>query len=148
MQLLLPSAARTALLAARGRPPTPCHLPPCAGTFLDGIHSKVQLLVYDMLPVDLAQLHTSALVPPLLASFYVVLGGLVLWSDYRLGSDDSTQQAMRRGNSLLYLVASFGWVTIRRLAGLRSWAEPPGLPGEGSGRANCLIVLHLHSGVY
>jgi hypothetical protein len=84
-----------------------------AGTFLDGIHSKVQLLVYDLLPVDVAQLHTSAFVPPLLASFYVVLGGLVLWSDHRMASDLSTRLAVRRSNSLLYLVASFGWVERR-----------------------------------
>ncbi|GAB4822096.1 hypothetical protein N2152v2_009142 [Parachlorella kessleri] len=79
-----------------------------AGTFLDGIHSKVQLLVYDLLPMDMLQLHTSMLVPPLLATFYVVLGGLVLWSDYRLAGDASTRQAVKRSNSLLFLVASFG----------------------------------------
>lgn len=88
--------------ALTGFPPNP------AGTFLDGIHSKVSLLEYDKLPLDLGSLHTSAFVPPLLAAFYVVLGGLVLFSDVKLGSDQATLYAMRRGSSLLFLVASFG----------------------------------------
>lgn len=51
-----------------------------AGPLLDAIHSRVQLQVYDALPVDIVtlDLHTSLLVPPLLAAFYIVLGVLTL----------------------------------------------------------------------
>ncbi len=37
------------------------------GTYLDGIHSRVHVLVYDKLPLIHGGLHTSAIVPPLLA---------------------------------------------------------------------------------
>ena len=37
------------------------------GTYMDGIHSRVQVLVYDKLPLVHGGLHTSAVVPPLLA---------------------------------------------------------------------------------
>lgn len=37
------------------------------GTYLDGIHSRVQVLVYDKLSLIHGGLHTSAIVPPLLA---------------------------------------------------------------------------------
>lgn len=79
-----------------------------AGTLLDGIHSKVQLLIYDKMSVVIGNLPTSLYVPPLLASFYVVLGGLVLWADYRLSGDVNTQQALRRSDSLFLMVTSFG----------------------------------------
>jgi hypothetical protein len=34
---------------------------------MDGIHSRVQLLIYDKLPLVHGGLHTSGFVPPLLA---------------------------------------------------------------------------------
>jgi hypothetical protein len=37
------------------------------GTYLDGIHSRVGVLVYDKAPIIHGSLHTSAFVPPLLA---------------------------------------------------------------------------------
>lgn len=46
------------------------------GTALDGIHTNVQLLQYDFGAVQVGPLSTSAFVPPLLGTFYVVLGFL------------------------------------------------------------------------
>eukprot|EP00887_Chlorella_sp_A99_P006284 scaffold3.g6284.t1 len=79
------------------------------GTFLDGIHSRVGLLVYDVMPLQLGSLHTSACVPPLLALFYVVLGGLCCWTDTRMGlaGDGATHAALRR-SSLSMMALSFG----------------------------------------
>lgn len=44
------------------------------GTYLDGIHSRVHVLVYDKLPLIHGGLHTSAIVPPLLAGALQRLG--------------------------------------------------------------------------
>jgi len=67
------------------------------GTFLDGIHTRVHVLTYDSLPLSIGGLHTSAWIPPLLATFYVALGGLVLFLDYRMAAlgDKTTHHAMR-----------------------------------------------------
>lgn len=53
------------------------------GTLLDGVHSRVGLQVYDVLPLTLlgGTLRTSLLVPPLLGAFYAVLGTLFALSD-------------------------------------------------------------------
>ncbi len=37
------------------------------GTYMDGIHTRAQVLIYDKLPLVHGGLHTSAVVPPLLA---------------------------------------------------------------------------------
>lgn len=67
------------------------------GTLLDGIHTRVQLLTYDSMPIVVGGLHTSVWIPPLLATFYVALGGLVLFLDYRMAAmgDRTTHHAMR-----------------------------------------------------
>jgi endoplasmic reticulum chaperone BiP len=46
------------------------------GPLLDAIHSSVGLQVYDLWPVDVGPIHSSLLVPPLLAAFYVTLASL------------------------------------------------------------------------
>jgi hypothetical protein len=79
------------------------------GTFLDGIHSRVQVLVYDRAPVVLGGLHSSAWVPPLLAVFYLVIGGLYIMADreeVRRG-DTATLEAMQ-GAMLAKMTLSFG----------------------------------------
>jgi len=77
------------------------------GTLLDGIHSRVHLLVYDSAPFIIGGLHTSAWVPPLLASLYCVLGGIVLYADYRLAPSDSTTQKAMKHASLSRMAISF-----------------------------------------
>lgn len=81
------------------------------GTYMDGIHGTVELLVYDKLPLVHGGLHTSAVVPPLLAVFYVVLGGLYCKADSWLleSGDQSTEAAYRRCN-LGTMCLSFGAV--------------------------------------
>ena len=80
-----------------------------SGVFLDGIHSRVGLLVYDSLPVQLSGLSTSLWVPPLLAIYYLAAGGLFLWSDAQLerGGDAATVHAVRHAN-LPHLAMTFG----------------------------------------
>jgi heat shock protein 5 len=79
------------------------------GTFLDGIHSRVSLLRYDVAPLTLGGLHTSAFVPPLLAGFYLTLGGLVLFLDYRMaaGGDPTTHHVLAH-TSLARMALSVG----------------------------------------
>ncbi|PSC68359.1 luminal binding Bip2 [Micractinium conductrix] len=78
---------------------------------MDGIHSSVGVLVYDKLPLVHGGLHTSAFVPPLLAAFYLALGGLYLAADgwFLEGSDAATESAFRRCN-LGTMCLSFGAV--------------------------------------
>lgn len=68
------------------------------GTYMDGIHTQAQVLIYDQLPLVHGGLHTSAVVPPLLAAYYLVLGGLVLKADDWMQADASTQASYRRCN--------------------------------------------------
>ena len=77
------------------------------GTLLDGIHSRVQVLVYDSAPLVVGGLHTSMWVPPLLAAFYFVMGGFVIFFDSSMASDPTTRGAVK-GASLTKMVLSFG----------------------------------------
>jgi endoplasmic reticulum chaperone BiP len=82
------------------------------GTLLDGIHSRVQVLIYDSMPLQIGGLQTSMWVPILLAGFYAVVGGLVLWTDYRLASGgDGPTLASLRWASLSKTAISFGALT-------------------------------------
>ena len=78
-----------------------------AGTLLDGIHSSVDVLVYDSLPVTIGGLHTSLWVPPLLGAFYFVLGGLVIFFDGKMIATDPTTKGAMRSASLPKLILSF-----------------------------------------
>ncbi|KAG1671468.1 hypothetical protein FOA52_003126 [Chlamydomonas sp. UWO 241] len=78
-----------------------------AGTLLDGIHSRTGLQIYRMFPVDVAGLHTSLAVPPLLAAFYVVLGGLFIAADALLPGEE-TQRARQNCSDWRFVAAAFG----------------------------------------
>ena len=64
------------------------------GTYLDGIHSRVHVLVYDKLALIHGGLHTSAVVPPLLAG---ARGGAP--------AGQSACRACRRGRTCVSLAA-------------------------------------------
>ena len=57
------------------------------GPLLDAIHGTVELNHYDVFPINIAGLHSSALVPPLLGSFYAVAGGMIVAMDWIATSD-------------------------------------------------------------
>ena len=54
--------------------------------------------VYDLAAVSLGSLNTSWVVPPLLATFYAVLGALQIAADKYTAADAATQAAWRRLN--------------------------------------------------
>ncbi|KIY99025.1 hypothetical protein MNEG_8935 [Monoraphidium neglectum] len=71
------------------------------GTLLDGIHSAVALQVYDLGPLrletPLGALDTSLLVPPLLATWYAVMGLLFMAADsWAANSGDAATAAAAR----------------------------------------------------
>jgi heat shock protein 5 len=76
-----------------------------------------------MAPVDVAGLHTSAAVPPLLAAFYLVLGWLHILADDALQGEQATQQARQRALDPLWVAASFG-APARPAPGTRCKAAP------------------------
>lgn len=84
------------------------------GPWLDGIHSRVGLIIYDRLPLTIGSLHTSLTVPILLSAFYAVLGSAFAFFDYRMaaGGDATTQEALGR-SSLTQLALCFGWGGVR-----------------------------------
>lgn len=112
------------------------------GTFLDTIHTRVGLLQYDQLPVDLGNgVVTSMVVPILLAVFYMVVGGLVLASDDLMMymEDSTTKQAIKNAN-LSRMALSFGSLSI--LLATSSLMYQNGLP-----YAEISVVLAFGSAV-
>merc|ERR1711976_79351 len=78
------------------------------GPLLDGLHGRVGLLTYDALPLDVGDLHSSLVVPPLLATFYVVLGALTMALDSAAGG--GAKDAVERCSSAGYVALSLGSV--------------------------------------
>jgi len=66
--------------------------------------------VYDLSPITLGPLHTSLLVPPLLGTFYVVLGLLTIAADNNSPGPATTaaQQRAADANSVGFLALNFG----------------------------------------
>lgn len=83
-----------------------------SGTLLDGIHSHEALQVYDLLPLELGPLKTSALVPPLLGVFYVVLGALHPLTDNLARGDERTRRAQLRASDTNTLALSAGALAV------------------------------------
>ncbi|GAX82629.1 hypothetical protein CEUSTIGMA_g10055.t1 [Chlamydomonas eustigma] len=83
-----------------------------SGTLLDGIHSRTGLQVYELLPFDVGGLHSSWCVPPLLGSFYVVLGSMFILADQQWPSSIGTSKILNQCQDGRFVAAGYGALAV------------------------------------